>query len=67
MLKFAEKGSVVWNRDHSISGVTTGSQHRCQMEGCTGVRVSVSWPDGRRTYPCSKGLKTLPDNQFQIG
>jgi len=37
-------------------GTATGATHKCQMEGCSGVRVAVKWPDGHVTYPCSKGL-----------
>lgn len=38
----------------------------CRMEGCTGVRIHVKWPDGRRTYPCSKGCKVIDDDTLQI-
>lgn len=38
-------------------GKTLGSVRRCQLEGCSGVRVTVRWSDGTITYPCSKGLE----------
>ncbi len=51
------KGMKIYARDtDSDPGVATGSTHECQMEGCSGVRVTVKWPDGKVTYPCSKGL-----------
>lgn len=29
----------------------------CSMEGCTGMRMHVVWPDGKSTYPCSRGCE----------
>ena len=37
-------------------GTTSGNYHDCTMEGCRGVRLSVKWPDGKRTFPCTKGM-----------
>lgn len=50
------KPETVWSRDGKVAGKATGSQHPCQMEGCRGQRVSVKWPDGSRTFPCSRGM-----------
>jgi hypothetical protein len=63
---FAGKGTLVYSRDGKLRGVASGSEHRCQLEGCGGVRVSVRWDDGRRTFPCSKGLTTRADDALQI-
>jgi hypothetical protein len=65
--RFAGKGTVVYSRDGELRGMASGSEHRCQLEGCGGVRVSVRWEDGRRTFPCSKGLTTRDDGALQIG
>jgi len=47
-------------------GVLTGGCHRCTLEGCTGRRLAVRWPDGKHTFPCTKGMLTRPDGQWQI-
>ena len=39
-------------------GKAIGSR-KCQLEGCTGVRIVVKWPDGKRTHPCTKGMREL--------
>lgn len=62
-----KKGIVVLSRDEKLAGVTSGSTHYCRMEGCTGRRVTVKWPDGKVTHPCSKGLDSLPDGSLKIG
>lgn len=61
------KGTKVYSRDGASVGLTTGSTHRCQLEGCTGRRVTVKWPDGKITHPCTKGLETRADGAQQIG
>lgn len=43
------------------AGFTTGSYHNCQMDGCNGVRLSVKWPDGKHTFPCTKGMELRTD------
>lgn len=55
-------GMKVYARDTDCDpGTATGSTHKCQMSGCTGVRVTVKWPNGTFTYPCSKGLLPFLD------
>jgi len=49
-------GEKVLSRDEKLVGVTTGSTHHCQMDGCIGHRISVKWEDGKTTFPCSKGM-----------
>ena len=46
----------VQSRDGKVTGRVTSTSRRCQLEGCGGIRIGVRWPDGRLTYPCSKGL-----------
>lgn len=46
----------VLSRDGALVGRTTGGSHFCRLEGCGGLRISVRWPDGKITYPCSKGM-----------
>lgn len=47
---------VCYSRDKKLKGTFTGASRACGLEGCTGSRLSVKWPDGHHTYPCSKGL-----------
>lgn len=57
----------VYRRDgKGKPGKVTGSTRRCQMEGCSGVRVMVRWPNGKITWPCAKGLKLRKDDHWQI-
>lgn len=57
----------IYDRDGKQAGVPTGGQRHCKMEGCTGMRIRVRWPDGKITWPCSKGLTLRQDGHWQIG
>jgi hypothetical protein len=57
----------ILSRDGTATGTLTGATRRCQMEGCRGEQLLAVWPDGTRTWPCTKGLKTTPDGTYQIG
>lgn len=58
---------IVYNGDASQKGVAKAAGYSCQMEGCTGKRLAVKWPDGSVTRPCTKGMFTRPDGSWQIG
>lgn len=60
------QGTIIVARDGLMEGVATGSSYPCRMEGCIGLRISVKWPDGKHTFPCSKGLKPIGENRYQI-
>ena len=51
-----EPGTPVVSRDSELTGHTNRTYFRCCMEGCTGLRIAVKWPDGHWTYPCSRGM-----------
>lgn len=55
------------SRDGGTVGEVTGSTRRCQLEGCTGEQYFVRWPDGKRTWPCSKGIIPESDGTWKIG
>jgi hypothetical protein len=61
-----EKGTAVYSRDGKLKGTTTGAQHHCKLHGCTGMRIAVRWPDGKHTFPCSKGI-VAKRGRWQIG
>ena len=46
----------IWSSDRKAQGQTTGKWKHCSLSGCAGFRYGVRWPDGRITWPCSKGL-----------
>lgn len=60
------KDTKVISRTGLHTGRTTGATRRCQLEGCRGERVVVKWDDGRISYPCLKGMDTLPDGSLKI-
>jgi hypothetical protein len=46
----------VVSRSGHLVGKPTGTTRRCRLEGCGGVNIGVRWPDGKITWPCSKGM-----------
>jgi hypothetical protein len=60
------KDKTIVSRDGKHTGTATGSTHYCRLEGCGGVRVSVKWAGGKRTFPCSRGLLAVNPNTFRI-
>lgn len=62
-----KQGTVVRARPpDETSGLATGAHHRCRLEGCNGWRISVRWPDGKRTQPCTDGMEELEDGSWRI-
>lgn len=54
------KGTRVYARDGRV-GLATGGARLCSLAGCTGARIGVRWPDGKLTWPCTKGMEYGPD------
>jgi hypothetical protein len=65
------KGTKIYSRktkgEKQKVGITTGAFHCCRLEGCPGTRVTVKWPDGRTTHPCSRGLLDHKGGGLEIG
>ena len=61
-----KKGTKVISRTGLHTGHATGAARRCQLDGCRGERIVVKWDDGRISYPCLKGMNTLPDGSLKI-
>jgi len=57
----------VLSRDNKMKGVVTSTSRRCSMEGCNGIRVGVRWPDGKHTFPCTKGMVQVSPDTWRIG
>ena len=61
--------SIRGNKVHSVSGeigIRTGGEHHCQIESCRGKRLAVRWPDGKHTFPCTRGMKIREDGDWQL-
>jgi hypothetical protein len=47
------KGRIVGDRD-------------CNLESCRGVRFAVRWPNGKLTWPCTRGMEVTRSGDYQI-
>lgn len=58
----------ILSRDGELKGEVTSTTRRCRLEGCNGLRLGVRWPDRKVTYPCTKGMHvvTEQDDTWQI-
>lgn len=65
--KTLQASLFVFSKDGSQKGSTTGHFFRCRLDGCTGQRLTVRWPDGKTTRPCTKGMHQRSDGNWQIG
>jgi hypothetical protein len=59
-------GKKCFSLDGKEAGTITGMSE-CRLEGCRGTRISVRWPDGKRTFPCLRGCTVLSDGNVRIG
>ena len=59
--KSAWAGTRIYARGGGKHGIASGHAKPCTLEGCPGTRVMVRWPDGKRSWPCSKGLEARED------
>jgi hypothetical protein len=49
-------GRKCWTEGATEVGEITGVSRRSCFDGCAGPRLIVTWPDGKRTYPCARGM-----------
>lgn len=54
------------SRGGRLQGRLTGGARVCPLEGCTGVRLGVRWPDGSLTWPCTKGMLRLANGDWEL-
>jgi hypothetical protein len=63
-------GLLVYGREgtdfENVAGIVTNTSY-CPLVGCGGLRLHVRWPDGKRTYPCSKGCTQQEGGSLRIG
>ena len=55
----------VINREGTETGEVVGSR-RCRMSGCRADCLCVKWPDGKRTWPCMRGMQQVNETTMQI-
>ncbi len=53
-------------KDARVAGTITGTSE-CRQAGCRGLYLHVKWPDGTRTYPCTKGCTQRPGGDWEVG
>jgi hypothetical protein len=51
-----DKGTTILSRDGKLKGTVMGTTFPCRLMGCNGIRITTKWPNGKITYPCSKGI-----------
>ena len=56
----------VQSRSGDVTGRVVGHGRPCQLEGCRGWTISVRWPDGHLTRPCSKGMAVVDTDTWRI-
>lgn len=62
-----ENPKYMLSRDGKIRGeIRNMHSRKCAAEGCPGHRIHVVWPDGKKTFPCSRGCKTVNVDTLQI-
>lgn len=64
--RFIEPDANVRSSTGDETGKANGNTHVCSLHGCSGLRVSVRWPDGKTTYPCSKGMTKERNGDWKI-
>ena len=55
------RGTIVLTARSASVGILTGGHRPCALDGCTGLRLATRWPDGRLTFPCTKGMAFDPN------
>lgn len=66
MIPRSELPKYVLDREGKQRGTVTGGQRLCTLESCRGMKIAVRWPNKKITYPCSKGMKEIGGNTWQI-
>lgn len=56
----------VYARGGTLKGRNLGATQRACFEGCRGRRIAVRWPNGKMTYPCTRGLNVRKDGNWEI-
>lgn len=59
-------GRTIWSREHKEKGIVVNESERycavCGRHSC----LIVEWEDGKRTKPCTHGIKCLSNGDLEI-
>jgi hypothetical protein len=58
-------GTPVISADGALRGQLSGGHYACRLKDCRGRRLRVVWPDGKVTFPCSRGM-TFQDGAWVL-
>lgn len=64
---FPRVDRIISGSGDEVGEIRNKNSRPCRLEGCTGVRMHVVWPDGSVTYPCSKGCYQVSPHLWRIG
>ena len=58
---------IIWNMGHNTKGIVTNESVRyCAACGRDHACLLVEWDDGRKSKPCTAGIKILSNDELQI-
>ena len=62
----SDVGKTIWSRGHEEKGIVTKESERyCALCGWHSCLI-VKWEDGKRTKPCTAGIKHLENGDLEI-
>lgn len=59
-------GKTIWSREHKEKGIVVNESERyCAVCGRHSCYI-VKWEDGKKTKPCTHGIKRLSNGDLEI-
>ena len=62
----SDVGKIIWSREHKEKGIVVNESERycavCGRHSC----LIVEWKDGKKTKPCTHGVKYLSNGDLEI-
>ena len=59
-------GKTIWSREHKEKGIVVNESERycavCGRHFC----LIIKWEDGKRTKPCTHGIKCIANGDLEI-
>lgn len=66
-MNFTDDFKYMVSDDGNVTGAIKNYHCRpCKKPGCMGWRISVLWPDGRYSYPCSRECTVIAHDTLKI-
>ena len=58
---------IIWNKNHDVQGIVLNKSTRyCAACGRNHTYLFVEWENGKRTKPCTAGIRQLFNGELQI-